>query len=120
MECVVEVVKLNRGVIIGVMYNPDSEVEAGCLLASVVSKVLEARQEFCHSLAADVFLVDPDFLRSHPGSSVDEENLFDMSEVRDVLQSQSKRRVVSVGGGRTLSLGHLWTHTMWSKSSCVG
>ncbi len=115
VECVVEVTQQSRAVVVGVMNSEESKLEAACTLAIVVSKVLEARQEFCHSLQANVFLIDPEYLKSHPFSTVDEQGLFDLSEVRDAIQSQTQRMVISVGGGRSLSVEHLWTHTMWSE-----
>ena len=57
------------------------------MLASVVSKVFEARQEFCHSLSANVYIVHPDDLKDGFPLNIDSMHLFDISEVRMALES---------------------------------
>ena len=116
IECVVEVVKQNKGVLVMVRGSQDMEVECGCVLAAVVEKVLDARQEFCHSLVASMYLVDPHDMRRKVVPTVEELHLFDISEVKQALKEpEGDVMIVSVDGRRYLPAAQLRRHNMWSK-----
>ena len=121
VETVVEVVWRNRGVVVMVRGSSDMEVECADVLASVVWKVVEAKCEFCHSLVASAFLVDPDNLKqpSVPVIDLDKLQLFKTSQVQEVLRKGSQGTVSENGKGFLPSseLHCLLSQTVWSKYS---
>ena len=118
VETVVEVVRRNRGVVVMVRGSSDKEVECADVLASVVRKVVEAKCEFCHSLVASAFLVDPDNLKQPCVPESDQLQLFETSQVQEVLRNGSEGVVSQNGRGFLPSseLHCLLSQTAWSKS----
>ena len=117
VEVVVEVVRQNRGVVVMVRGSSDKEVECADVLASVVRKVVEAKCEFCHTLAANAFIVDPDNLKQPSIPEADELQLFETSRVQEVLRKGSDGAVSQNGRGflPAEEICCLLSQTAWSK-----
>ena len=114
VECVVEVVNGSKGVIVMVRSKKEFDVDCACLYQNVINEVLKARQHFCHSLAAEAYLIHPNDLNQNCIPSVASLHLFDMHEVKEAL-TENQNAVISVCGKETLPLSCLQIHSMWSK-----
>ena len=117
VECVVEVVKESRGVVVVARSEEDSDVECASVFAAVVQKVMEAKTEFCHSITTETFLIDPDELNQSSLPSVTELHLYAMCEVERVLVERVNR-VRSVCRKRFLDLkklSYMKCCTYWSE-----
>ena len=117
VETVVEIVKQNRGVVVMVRGSSDKDVECADILASVVRKVVEAKCEFCHTLVANAFMVDPNNLKQPSIPEADELQLFETSQVQEVLRNGSDGAVSQNGRGFLPSeeMCCLLSQTAWSK-----
>ena len=113
VECVVEVVKQSRVI---VMIKSERDCDADCTrtFLEIVGKVLEAKQEFCHSLIAKKYLIHPDDMSQVFIPSFKDLHLFDMKEVKEALK-ENQKAVLSTDGQSTLPLHCLQMFTMWSK-----
>ena len=102
MECMVELATLQdnkKGVV--VITRSDKTALDDCLkiFNSIISCVMEAKAEFCHSVKPDFFLIDS----TEAANYLNEDHLFAMSDVERVLGSlEGKRSVVSVTGRRMM------------------
>ena len=117
VECVVEVVKESRGVVVVARSEEDCDVECASVFAAVVQKVMEAKTEFCHSITTETFLIDPDELNQSSLPSVTELHLYAMCEVERVLV-EGVNRVRSVCRKRFLDpkkLSYMKCCTHWSE-----
>ena len=114
VECVVEVVKQSKGVVVMIKSKKEFDADCACTFSEVVGKVLEAKQEFCHTLVAKEYLIHPDNISQDFIPNVKDLDVFDMTEVKEAL-TKNENAVVSVNGQKTLSLSCLHIHRMWSK-----
>ena len=114
VECVVEVVKQNKGVVVMIKGKEEFENDCTRVLLEIFSKVLEAKQEFCHSLVAKSYLIHPDDMSKIVIPSVEDLHLIDMREIKEAL-TKNENAVVSTDGQKTLSLSHLQEQRMWGK-----
>ena len=114
VECVVEVVKQSTGVVVMIKSVQECDADCACTFSEIVGKVLEAKQEFCHSLVAKEYLIDPDDMNKDFIPSIIGLHLFDMIDIEDAL-TENQRAVVSVCGQKALSLSRLQINRMWSK-----
>ena len=102
VECMVELVKYDgnsKGVV--VITRSDREMAENCIKVfnSIINCVMQAKAEFCHSIKPEFFLVDS----AKAASSLEEDNLFAMSDVERVLNSlDGKAQVVSITGTRAM------------------
>ena len=117
VEAVVEVVKQKRAVLVMVRGSSDKQVECGDILNKVVMKVVEAKSEFCNSLKANVYIVDPEDLKLTTIPEADQLQLFKTTNIQEVLLRGSEG-AVSRDGKRFLpssDLICLQTQTSWSE-----
>ena len=117
MECLVEVVKESKGVVVVVRSEEDCAVECESVFTAVVQKVLDTRTEFCHSITPETYLLRPGELNRSSLPDVDQLHLFAMREVEGVLL-ENKNRAVSVDGSRFLapeSHAYMNNSIFWSK-----
>ncbi len=116
IECIVQLVKVSRGVVVMVRGCNNSSAKCGSMLVKVVGKVLEARQDFCHSLVAKMYLLDPNCMKQKVIPDIDEVHLFDPSEVKKALETVSvNRNVVSVDGRCVLPAEQFQRHSIWGR-----
>ena len=91
VECMVELVNENRDVVVILKSEEDAIENCISVFNSVISCVMEAKAEFCHSNKLDFFLIDP----TEDNNYLAEDNLFAMSAVERVLM-EGKEVVHSV------------------------
>ena len=114
VECMVELVNVNKEVVV-ITKSKESNIE-NCInvFSRIISCVMEARSEFCHSIRPRFFLLDP----SQSANYLDEDNLFAISDVVRVLASRDKKIVLSITGKRRLereNLVCLRKLTLWNS-----
>ena len=117
VECFVEVVKENKGVVVVARSEEDCDVECASVFVAVVQKVLETKTEFCHSITPETYLLHPEEINQSSLPDVDKLHLFAMSEVERVLL-ENKNRAVSVDGSKFLVpeiLVYMKDCIFWSK-----
>ena len=81
VECMVELASQNREVVVILKSEEDTIENCISVFNSVISCVMEAKAEFCHSNKLDFFLIDP----TEDSNYLAEDNLFAMSAVERVL-----------------------------------
>jgi GTPase SAR1 family protein len=100
VKCTVELIDTSEGVNNSVVVITKSirDWEENCTIIfnKVVSCVMEAKAEFCHSIKPRFYLLNS----TEPVNYLNKDNLFDMSEVERVLASPegTKVQVVSISG----------------------
>jgi ankyrin repeat protein len=113
VECMVELVNGNKGVAVIIKCEEYAKEYCISIFHHVVSCVMEAKREFCHSIKPQFYLLDPessDYLRS--------DKLFSMSEVEQVLASHDKMIVLSTSGIARLErerIACLCQFTLWNS-----
>ena len=115
VECMVELVNGNKGV--AVITNSEEDVKENCarVFHRIISCVMEAKAEFCHSIRPQFFLFDP----SQSADYLHKDSLFAMSDVERVLASDDKKVVLSITDGKARlkreKIACLSQFTLWNK-----
>ena len=113
VECMVEFVNRNKGVV--VITNSREDVKENCasVFHRIISCVMEAKAEFCHSIRPQFFFLDP----SQSADYLHEDYLFAMSDVERVLASHEKRVVLSITGTplKRERIAFLSRFTLWNS-----
>ena len=116
VDCMVELVNGNKGVV--VLTSSIHKAKQNCIdvFKRVVSCVMEAKEDFCHSFQPQFFLFDP----SQSADYLNEDGLFAMSDVKSVLSlpSHEGQVVLSVNGKRSLireRIACLSKFTLWNS-----
>ena len=114
VECMVELVNGNMGVAVIAKADTDSIENCVSVFHRVISCVMEAKAEFCHSIRPQFFLLDS----TSEAEFHNEDNLFAMNEVQEVLLTTEgdEAVVVSVNGKGVLKRErfiHLRKLTLW-------
>ena len=114
VECMVELVDGNKGVVVVTNSKPCNKENCVRIFHRIISCVMEAKAEFCHSIKLQFFLLDP----SQSADYLHEDNLFAMSDVERVLVSCDKKEVISVTGEAKMErekLACLCKFTLWNS-----
>ena len=116
VECMVELVNSNKGVAVITKADTDSIDNCVSVFHRVISCVMEAKAEFCHSIRPQFFLLDS----TSEAEFHDEDKLFAMNEVEEVLTTTEgpEAVVVSVNGKGVLKRErfiHLRKLTLWDS-----
>ena len=113
VECMVELVNGNKGVVVVTNSKPCNKENCVGIFHQIISCVMEAKAEFCHSIKLQFFLLDPsqsaDYLRIH------EDNLFAMSDVECLA---IRRLSASLGKRKCMErekLACLCKFTLWNS-----
>jgi hypothetical protein len=114
VECVVEVVKQSKGVVVMVTGKEEFDKDCTWIFSEIVDKIHEAKLEFCHSLVAKSYLIHPDDMSKNFIPSVEDVHLFDMREIKEAL-TENENAVISIDGQKTVLLSRLQIQRMWSK-----
>ena len=115
MDCMVELVKGNQGVV--VVTKSSSEWAETCIrvFSKVIGCVMEAKAEFCHSIKPQFFLLDSTAEKDY----FNEDNMFAVSDVERVLTWKEKKNVIISLSGRGLmrcsQLLHMCKLTHWNE-----
>ena len=92
VECMVELVNGNKGVAV-ITNSEENNKENGIgVFHSIISCVMEAKAEFCHSIRPHFFLFDP----SQSADYLHDDNLCSMNDVERVLASSDGKIVLSI------------------------
>ena len=92
VECMVELVNGNKGVVV-ITNSEESNKENGIsVFRRIISCVMEAKAEFCHSIRPHFFLFDP----SQSADYLHDDNMCSMNDVERVLASSDGKIVLSI------------------------
>ena len=114
MECMVQLVNGNKGVVVITYSEEDAKENCISVFHRIISCVMEAKAEFCHSIRPKFFLLDP----SQSPDYLIEDNLFAMIDVERVLASRGLKVVLSITGKAKLKrerLVFLRKFTLWNN-----
>ena len=118
VECIVEVVNDNKGIVVITKYKENSE-EWAAALSKIIDKAMQAKAEFCDAVSLHHFILKS---KSDDNTSYsDSENLFDIHDIERVIR-QRKNEVMSVGGHNSLDASHLRIlrrHSYWGRLHAV-
>lgn len=115
VQCTVELLE-NKGVVVITKSIKEWEENCTIIFNRIVSCVMEAKAEFCHSIKLQFYLLTS----TEPANYLNEDNLFEMSDVERVLTSLegTKVQVLSVSGKGEMErsrLLYLRWFTHWSS-----
>ena len=106
VECMVEMVKIDKqgqpGVVVITKSEQDAVENCISIFNNIVSCVMETKANFCHSIGLQFFLFD--FTKEDDYLS--EDNLFAISDVERVL-TEGKREIISITGKRKIKRSKL-------------
>lgn len=103
VECLVELVNGNKGVVVVTQSIDDVTEDCACVFNRIIGCVMETKAEFCHSIRPQFFLLDP----TKSADYLKEDNLFAMEDVERVLASCEGKVVLSVTGEMQLKRGRI-------------
>ena len=114
VECMVELAGANREVVVLTKSTKDRAENCATVFNDIVSCVMEAKAEFCHSVRLEFFLLDS----TSEADYLSADNLFAMRDVEEVLTSAEGRAevIVSISGKRQMERSKLLclrTFTLW-------
>ena len=99
VECTVELVDVSKSVVVVLRGKRQNYEKYGNIMCSIVSCVMEAKAEFCHSIQPDFFLLDS----TDEDNYLNEDNLFSMYFVERVLMSPEGKEDVINTSNKTMS-----------------
>ena len=94
VECIVEIVHDNRGVVIRVNSESGKTEVYATVIKELIQCVLEAKAEFCHTVRPQFFLLNS----TSEADYLNPDNLFAMSEVNLALTSEGLDVILSAEG----------------------
>ena len=114
VECMVELAGANREVVVLTRSTKDRAENCAAVFNDIVSCVMEAKAEFCHSVRLEFFLLDS----TSEADYLSADNLFAMRDVERVLTCAEGRAevIVSVSGKRQMERSKLLclrNFTLW-------
>ena len=99
VECTVELVDVGKSVVVVLRGKRQNYDKYGKIMCSMVSCVIVAKAEFCHSIRPDFFLLDS----TYEDNYLNEDNLFSMYFVERVLMSPEGKEDVINTSNKTMS-----------------
>ena len=114
VECIVEIVHGNRGVVIRVNSESDRAEICATVAKGLVQCILKAKAEFCHTVSPQFFLLNS----TNEADYLNPDNLFAMSEVKLALTSKGIDVILSAEGkGKMKRVKVLWVRklTLWDS-----
>ena len=114
VECMVELADVNKEVVVLTRSTEDRAENCAAVFNDIVSCMMEAKAEFCHSVRLEFFLLDSTSEADYHSA----DNLFAMRDVERVLTSADDRVevIVSASGKRQMEcskLLRLRNFTLW-------
>ena len=114
VECMVELVKENKGVVVITKSSSERAEKCTYIFTSILSCVMEAKAQFCHSIRPDFFILDS----ANEADYFNPDHQFAMSDVEQALTHPEENEViVSVSGNTHLersTLSHMCKLTHWN------
>ena len=116
VECICEVVDDYNGIIVVTRASKSYDnLIAGAILRRIIEKVLLTKAQYCNTISLRYFLLNS----ADPCAYKNEDELYDINDVENVLrQRNTKKTVVSIGGKKLLdsSILTMLSHcTYWGK-----
>ncbi len=106
VDCMVELVNGSKGVVVLSKSSNDRVEDCISVFTKVVSCVMEAKAEFCHSIKPQFFLLDSD--AEADLDYMNEDHLFALSDVEEALECpKGKHVIISVSGRGEMELSKL-------------
>ena len=99
VECTVELVDVSKSVVVVLRGKRQNYEKYGKIMYNIISCVMEAKTEFCHSIQPDFFLLDS----TDEDKYLNEDNLFSMYFVERVLMSPEGKEDVINTSNKTMS-----------------
>ena len=114
VECMVELADANKEVVVLTRSTKDGTEDCAAVFNDIVSCVMEAKAEFCHSVRLEFFLLDSTSEADYHSA----DNLFSMRDAERVLTSADGRAkfIVSASGKRQMERSKLLclrNFTLW-------
>ena len=112
VECMVELADANKEVVVLTRSTKDGTEDCAAVFNHIISCVMEAKAEFCHSVKLEFFLLDSTSEADYHSA----DNLFSMRDVERVLTSADRRAIVSASGKRQMERSKLLclrNFTLW-------
>ena len=117
VECMVELVNGIKEVVVITKSIINREKYCTIVFSRIISCVMEAKAEFCHSIKPRFFLLDCTDT-SQEGNYLSEDNLFAMSDIESILacpEKEGKEVIISISGKRQMDISklhslHILTH----------
>ena len=115
VECMVELANANKEVVVLTRSTKDGVENCATVFNDIISCVMEAKAEFCHSVRLEFFLLDSTSEATYHSA----DNLFAMRDVERVLTSADggdKVNIVSTSGNRFMACSKLLclrNFTLW-------
>ena len=109
VECMVELVNGIKEVVVITKSILDRAQNCTIVFSRIITCVMEAKAEFCHSIKPRFFLLDCSD-KSQEGNCLNEDNLFAMSDIESVLacpEKEGKEVIVSLSGKRQMEISKL-------------
>ena len=117
VECIVEVVNENKGVVVVVKSRKQHTYQCIHMLTQIVNVITEAKTEFCNSVSLQRYILNSDDLASYNN----EDKLYDVNLIKTAMENKDEV-VISASGCQTFTLENLKLlkcHTYWGEfSSC--
>ena len=116
VECICEVVDDYNGIVVVTRASKSYDnLITGAILRRIIEKVLLTKAQYCDTISLRYFLLNS----ADPCAYQNEDELYDINDVENVLrQRDTKKKVVSVGGNKFLdsSIPMMLSHcTYWGK-----
>ena len=91
VECTVELLNTNKVLVMTLRgYEEHASEKYSEIMTNIISCVMEAKTEFCHSIQPDFFLLDS----TDEGDYLNKDNLFSMSTVENFLLSPEGKEII--------------------------
>ena len=109
VECMVELVNGIKEVVVITKSILDRAQNCTIVFSRIITCVMEAKAEFCHSIKPRFFLLDCSDT-SQEGNYLNEDNLFVMSDIESILacpEKEGKEVIISLSGKRQMEISKL-------------
>ena len=114
VECMVELVNGNKGVALLMRTMHDRQEMCVDIFYRILMCVMEAQEEFCHSIRPQFFLLDS----TDEADYLNEDNLFSMNDIQQAFtHPKDSRMIISVTGMKAIKLSRvlfLLKLTLWN------
>ena len=113
VECIVEVVNENKGVVVVVKSRKQHTYQCIHMLTQIVNVITEAKTEFCNSVSLQRYILNSDDLASYNN----EDKLYDVNLIKTAMENKDEV-VISASGCQAFTLENLKLlkcHTYWGE-----